>query len=179
MGQARNAAKAARRSALRQRLSVRRDLPRPRRWRGLGASLCRHRHDAASPRRNLAQCRRGRPRRAASRPSRMAHHGQAQHARQHHPDLPAVSCARTRSRTSGSICARTGSQTPCSKTTTRSSTPHAKPGEISSLNPKRSPPSECAIGPTSVSRYDLWYNTSRPKVSQQIPSLNRSRTAGS
>ena len=23
----------------------------------------------------------------------MAHHGQAQHARQHHPDLPAVSCA--------------------------------------------------------------------------------------
>jgi hypothetical protein len=30
-------------------------------------------------------------------------------------------------------------------------------GESSSLNPKRSPPSECATGLTSVSRYDLWY----------------------
>src|ERR1700761_1033716 len=48
----------------------------------------------------------------------------------------------TQSRTSGSISARTGSQTPSSKTTTRSSTPHAKPGETSSLSPKRSPPSE-------------------------------------
>ena len=61
--------------------------------------------------------------------------------------------SRTRSRTSGSISARTGSQTPSSKTTTQSSTPHAPLGENSSLNPKRSPPSECATG-TSVSRYD-------------------------
>jgi hypothetical protein len=30
-------------------------------------------------------------------------------------------------------------------------------GESSSLNPKRSPPSECATGLTSVSRYDLRY----------------------
>jgi hypothetical protein len=28
-----------------------------------------------------------------------------------------------------------------------------------SLNPKRSPPSECATGLTSVSRYDPWYNS--------------------
>ena len=63
----------------------------------------------------------------------------------------------TRSRTSGSICARIGSQTPCSKTTTQSSTPHAPLGENSSLNPKRSHPSECATGLTSVTRYDLWY----------------------
>src|SRR5277367_5236744 len=59
---------------------------------------------------------------------------------------------------SGSISARTGSQTPSSKTTTRSSTPHAPLGKSSSPNPKRSPPSECAIGLTSVSRYDPWYN---------------------
>jgi hypothetical protein len=49
------------------------------------------------------------------------------------------------------------SQTPSSKTTTRSSTPHAPLGESSSLNPKRSPLSECATGLTSVSRYDPWY----------------------
>src|SRR6516165_2565438 len=64
----------------------------------------------------------------------------------------------TRSRTSGNICARTGSQTPYSKTTTRSSAPHAPRGEISSLSPKQSPPSQCATGLTSVSHYDPWYN---------------------
>src|SRR6516165_1796303 len=63
----------------------------------------------------------------------------------------------TRSRTSGNICARTGSQTPYSKTTTRSSAPHAPRGEISSLSPKQSPPSQCATGLTSVSHYDPWY----------------------
>ena len=67
----------------------------------------------------------------------------------------------TRSRTSGSICARIGSQTPCSKTTTQSSTPHAPLGENSSPNPKRSHPSECATGLTSVTRYDLWYKSLR------------------
>src|SRR5271155_3231214 len=51
MGQTRNAAKAARRPALRQRLSVRRDLSSPGRRSGAGAALRRHRHDAASPRR--------------------------------------------------------------------------------------------------------------------------------
>ena len=39
----------------------------------------------------------------------------------------------------------------------RSSTPHAPLGQSSSLNPKRSRPSECATGLTSVSRYDPWY----------------------
>jgi hypothetical protein len=46
------------------------------------------------------------------------------------------------------------------ETTTRSSTPHAKPGEISS-SPKPSPPSECATGLTSVSRHDPWYEPHR------------------
>ena len=40
---------------------------------------------------------------------------------------------------------------------TRSSTQHAPLGESLSLNPKRSRPSECATGLTSVSRYDLRY----------------------
>src|SRR5271154_5313968 len=60
---------------------------------------------------------------------------------------------------SGNISARTGSQTPSSKTTTPSSTPPAPPGETSSPSLKPSPPSECANGLTSVSRYDLWYQT--------------------
>src|SRR5271156_5498091 len=58
---------------------------------------------------------------------------------------------------SGNISARTGSQTPSSKTTTPSSTPPAPPGETSSPSLKPSPPSECANGLTSVSRYDPWY----------------------
>jgi hypothetical protein len=55
------------------------------------------------------------------------------------------------------ICARTGSQTPSSKTTTPSSTPHAPHGENSSPSPKPSHPSECATGLTSVSHHDTWY----------------------
>jgi len=47
---------------------------------------------------------------------------QARRAQRHHPDLPARRSS-TRSGTSGGLCARTGSQTPRSKTTTRSSTP--------------------------------------------------------
>src|SRR5271167_4955564 len=65
----------------------------------------------------------------------------------------------TQSRTSGNISARTGSQTPSSKTTTPSSRPPAPPGETSSPSLKPSPPSECANGLTSVNRYDLWYKT--------------------
>jgi hypothetical protein len=43
--------------------------------------------------------------------------------------LPSRALSSTQSRTSGSISARTGSQTPSSKTTTQSSTPHATHGE--------------------------------------------------
>ena len=59
----------------------------PRGRRGPCLARCRHRHDAASPRRNLTQCRQRRPRCSAPRPGRMAHDGQARRARQHHPDL--------------------------------------------------------------------------------------------
>ena len=64
--------KTTRRSALRQRLSVRRDLAQRGRRSGLGASLCRQRHDATPPRRNLEQRRQGRTRRGASRQGRVA-----------------------------------------------------------------------------------------------------------
>ena len=39
---------------------------------------------------------------------------------------------------------------------TPSSTPPASPGKTSSPSLKPSPPSECANGLTSVTRYDLW-----------------------
>jgi hypothetical protein len=53
----------------------------------------------------------------------------------------------TRSRTSGNIYARTGSQTQSSKTTTRSSTLPAPPGANSSPSPKPSHPSNARLGP--------------------------------
>src|ERR1700722_1563542 len=89
MGQTGTPTEPASRSALRQRLSLRRDLPSPRRGGSPGVTLCRHRHDAASPRRNLTQRRRRRPRRSHPRQSRMAHDEQTRRARQHHADLPA------------------------------------------------------------------------------------------
>jgi hypothetical protein len=55
------------------------------------------------------------------------------------------------------LSVRTGSQTPSLKTTTRSSTPHATHGGNSPPSQKRSPPSECATGLTSVIRCDTWY----------------------
>src|ERR1700685_1661024 len=82
------------------------------------------------------------------------------------------SCPRgPRSRPSGSISARTGYQPPSSKTTTPSSTPHAPRGESSSLSPKRSPPSECANGLTSVNRYDLWYHSPQGQRKEQASLL--------
>ena len=57
MAPAWNTAQTARRPALRQRLSVRRDLSCSRCRSGFGVALRGHRHDAASPRRDLAQCR--------------------------------------------------------------------------------------------------------------------------
>jgi len=62
MGPAGNSAQTARRPALRQRLSVRRDLSGAQCRSSFGFALRRHRHDAASPRRNLTQCGRRRRR---------------------------------------------------------------------------------------------------------------------
>ena len=66
-----------RRPALRERLSVRRHLPRARRGRGTGAALRRHRRHAAAHRRDRPSRRPRRPCRPAARPGRMAHHRQA------------------------------------------------------------------------------------------------------
>src|SRR5271155_3842405 len=78
------------------------------------------------------------------------------------PISPRSSCRReprnsTQSKTSGSISARTGSQTPSSKTMTLSSTRLAAHGESSPPSPKRSRPSECEHGRMSVSPHDRWY----------------------
>src|SRR5271156_631168 len=81
------------------------------------------------------------------------------------PISPRSSCRReprnsTQSKTSGSISARTGSQTPSSKTMTLSSTRLAAHGESSPPSPKRSRPSECEHGRMSVSPHDRWYQAS-------------------
>jgi hypothetical protein len=60
-------------------------------------------------------------------------------------------------------------------------------GQSSSLNPKRSRPSECATGLTSVSRYDPWYYAHAYESSEErtaelprwLHSYNRHRPHGS
>ena len=158
MGQARNAAQAACRPALRQRLSVRRDLPGPRRRGGPRVALRRHRHDAAPPRRNLAQRRRGRP-----RCSVLDRAGWHTTGKLDVPDnitpifLPSRAPELNPVENVWQYLRQNWLSNTVFKTTTRSSTPHPPLGESSSLNPKRSRPSECATGLTSVSRYDPWY----------------------
>ena len=171
VGQARNAAQTARRPAIRQRLSVRRDLSCSRCRGGSGLPYADtdmmqlHLNEIS---RNVAEGAH-----AVRLLDRAGWHTTSK------LDVPATSrrssCPRarrssTRSRTSGSISARTGSQTPRSKTTRRSSTPHAKRGESSSLSPKQSHPSECATGLTSVSRHDLWYESRLLKRSLRLGS---------
>jgi hypothetical protein len=67
-------------------------------------------------------------------------------------------------RTSGNICAPTGSPTVSSTATTPSSMPPAKLGRSSPPNRTPSPQSACAIGPTSVRRHDRWYQIPRPET---------------
>ncbi len=90
MGAARDETPPAGRSALRERLSLRRDLPGAGRRRRLGAPLHRHRRHADAPRRNLDRGRPRSARRAAARSRRMAHHGNAHGAEERDADLPAV-----------------------------------------------------------------------------------------
>ena len=73
--------------------------------------------------------------------------------------LPSRAPELTPSKTSGSTCAPIGSPTASSKMSTPSSRPHARLDESSSPCPKRSPPSECAIGRTSVRFEGRWYYT--------------------
>ena len=141
------------RSALRQRLSVRRDLS----LRGVGAALALPYADTDMKQLHLDEISRniaaGAHAVLAARPRRMAYHRQARRA----ANITPAPRSSTRSRTSGSISARTGSQTPSLKITKPSSTPHATHGESSSPSPNRSRPSACVIRPTSVSRHDPWY----------------------
>ena len=81
MGQTRHAAQTAGRPALRERLSVRRHLPGARNRRSPRTAVCRHRGHAAPPRRDQPPCRKRRARRAAARPRRLAHDGEAREFR--------------------------------------------------------------------------------------------------
>ena len=49
--------------------------------------------------------------------------------------------------------------------------PPAKPGRSSSLSPRPSPQSACAIGPTSVNQNDRWYNKA-VTIAFACPSVN-------
>jgi hypothetical protein len=113
VGQARNKTKAGRRSALRQRLSIRRDMAA----RGVGAALAPPYADTDMMQLHLDEtssnlARGTRP--VASRQGWLAHRQQTRHARKHHTDLPSLRGPRseTRSRTFGSISVRIGSQLP-------------------------------------------------------------------
>ena len=156
MVQARNASKAARRPALRQRLSDRRQLPRPSRRAALvlpyaDADMMRLHLDEIS--RNVAE-----EAHAVLLLDRAGWHttGKLDVLDRHHADLPTFprpGAEPGRDKLWQYLPPELAPQAPSSKTTTRSSTPHAPLGESSSLNTKRSPPSECATGLTSVSRY--------------------------
>src|ERR1019366_9066655 len=61
----------------------------------------------------------------------------------------------TRSKTSGSSCATTGSPTASSNPTTISSITAARLGTSSSINPGASCPSDCANGNTGSNQWDL------------------------
>ena len=177
MGQARNAAKAARRSTLQQRLSVRSNLSSTGR---VGAALALPYADTDMMQLHLDEISRNL---AAG-----AHAGLLLDRAGWHTtgklDVPAKSrrssCRRaprssTRSTTSGSLSARTGSQTPSSKTTTPSSTPLATRGESSLQSQTESHPSECATALTSVSRHDLWYKAQDSLIRARRGRLRRCR----
>jgi hypothetical protein len=108
--------------------------------------------DTMQLRRNLAQRRRGRPRCSHLRPGRMHTTGKL--------DMPP-----TTSRRSSWNPVETAWQylrQDCLSSTVFENydaivDAACMLGESSSLNPKRSRPSECATGLTSVSRYDPWY----------------------
>ena len=95
MGPQRDAAAAASRPALRQCISLRCDLPRPRQRRSLGAPEGGYRGDATAYQRNLAPRRVQCPCRPADGSRSLAHNRRAPGARQYHADLPALTVAGT------------------------------------------------------------------------------------
>src|SRR3984893_7063957 len=64
----------------------------------------------------------------------------------------------TRRRTSGNTCVRPLSPIGCSRATLTFSMPVRRPGKSSSTRPVESPPSQPAIGQSSVNQYEGWYN---------------------
>src|SRR5215203_759674 len=135
VGAARLAPTPARRSAVRKRLPVRRHLS------GAAPMLCSCSTAPAGTRALAWSCRRTSP----------------------SSSYPRALPSSTRSRTSGSTCARTGSQTACSRPTTPSSKRLAKPGAASSPSPPPSAQSDTATGRTWVENEGRWYDPSPGK----------------
>src|SRR5215813_264205 len=63
-----------------------------------------------------------------------------------------------RQRTSGNTCARPISPTACSRPTPTFLMPVRKLGRSSSTRPEESPPSQRAIGQSSIKQFEGWYN---------------------
>src|SRR5262249_15736956 len=96
------------------------------------------------------------PRHPPGRSSRLALVHPPPRAGQYHHHSAAAEVPRaTRSRTSGSSCATTGSPTASSNPTTISSTIVVRHGTSSSISLGASCPSDCANGPTGSDQWDL------------------------
>jgi hypothetical protein len=153
-----NAARPARRPALRERIPVWRDLPGQRRRRGAGAALRRHRHDATPHRRDIPPPRRGAH--AALLLDRAGWHiaGDLVWPRNITPILlPSRSPELNPVENIWQYLRANYLSTASSKPTTRSSTQPARPGDASPTGQTSSHQSECASGRISVNCEGCWY----------------------
>ena len=142
LGQARHPPQRASRPAYCLHLHLRCGLPEGGQGRSPDLARLQHRGDELAPGGNRSgRCAR-RPRHPLGRPSWLAYVDTPRRPGQHHHHSAAAKNAPslTRSKTSGSSCGKTGSQTACSNHTTISSTIAARPGTGSSISPGASCP---------------------------------------
>jgi hypothetical protein len=154
------------RSTLRERISVRPGLSRPRHRRGPGNALCQHLKAMQKHLDKIARTRGdGRACDRAAGPSRLAHDRQTQDPEK--PDAPPHTAGEPPSpmppRTSGNTCTRPVFRIAFSKTATRSSRPVAKHGAGSMPRPAVSDQSLPAAGRASVRINEGWYYSRRWK----------------
>src|SRR5262249_20949774 len=135
-----------------------------------------HRGDELAPRRDRRNRRARCPRHPPGRSSRLALVHPPPRAGQYHHHSAAAEVPRdsTRSRTSGSSCATTGSPTASSNPTTISSPIVVRHGTSSSISLGASCPSDCANGPTGSDQWDLVMSlrgVSSPPSAAPVPFL--------
>src|SRR5262245_33306824 len=83
-----------------------------------------------------------------------------------------------RSKTSGSLCATTGSRTASSNPTTISSTIAATLGTSSSISPGASCPSDCANGRTGSDQWELVLGAMRPDLPDEVEVTTKKQLNG-